>query len=189
MALATLKKPRIRISLKDGDGDGKKRKPGRPKKKTKSKEEAAEAAADEGNQGDDETTPAPKRKRKRAEKIDSTKKISRKRSKKSETAPTAEELKPSVSVGSPQPLPAAESMNGKGHGKKLAAKAAIPAGDDSAAIYLDVDLWKAERKALDGSFKAARAHFTKRGPWKLPSAIDDSNFRQIAKQTLNKMGR
>jgi len=165
-----LKKPRIKISLKDG---GKKKKAAKPKKSGKSKKkkvDASDAGADEGNHGDGETTTAPKRKRKRSDKPDSTKKISRKRTKTSEAT-----LKPSVSEESPQEV---EALNGNAH-----------TASADGAIYLDVDLWKAEREALDGSFEAARAHFLERGPWQLPGAIGNGKFRTVAKQTLIKMGR
>jgi len=161
--------------LKDG-ADGGKKKQSKPKKSGKAKKKKAESPedlADEGNQGDDEKKPAPKRKRKSVDKTDPNKKVSRKRTKKSEAA------KPSASTES---KPEAEGMNGNANGV-----AAMAAGE--ADIYLDIALWTAEREALDSSFKAARAHFLKRGPWQLPAAVGESKFRSVAKQTLQKMGR
>lgn len=168
-ALASLKKPRIKISLKDGGG---KKKASKPKKKSGKKAGAADVEDDEGNHGDDEKTTATKRKRKRADKEGPSKKISRKRTKKSEVA-----SKPEVAKESPV----------KAENDKVAV--AEPAADVASAVYLDVDLLKAERESLDGSFQAARAHFTERGPWKLPAAVGESKFRSVAKQTLMKMGR
>ena len=139
-ALASLKKPRIKISLK---------------KESRSKKSIVDSEA--GDNG--KTT-------KRKRKSESSKKLSRKRSKKSEGASKS---------STPKDTPTANE-NGNSE-----------SDDDSAAIYLDVDLWKTERKALDPSFKAARAHFLKRGPWKLPSGV--GGFRQAARQTLVKMGK
>ena len=59
---------------------------------------------------------------------------------------------------------------------------------DNADCYMDVTTFQKEREALDGSFAAAKAHFTKRGPWQLPTQVADM-FVSVAKQTLLKMGR
>jgi chromodomain-helicase-DNA-binding protein 7 len=149
-ALASLKKPRIKISLKKEIKS--KKRSGKSKKSI----DDSEVGAD-GNEGDDDKTPATKRKRK----SELSRKLSRKRSKKS---------------SAPKDTP---NVNENGNSDS----------DDgnSAAIYLDVNLWKTEREALDASFKAARAHFVKRGPWKLPSGV--GGFRQAARQTLIKMGK
>jgi hypothetical protein len=167
-----LKKPRIKISLKNS---GSKKKASKQKMKSGKKTAAAgDVEGDEGNQGDDEATPATKRKRKRADKTDPSKKISRKRAKKTEAA-----SKPSVAEESPA----------KAENPIVEVAVTGPTSDETSAVYLDVDLWKAERESLDGSFKAARAHFLERGPWKLPADVGESKFRTVAKQTLMKMGR
>lgn len=54
---------------------------------------------------------------------------------------------------------------------------------------MDLTKWKEEREKLDGSFKSARALFTKHGPWFLPDNIPASKFPDIAKHTLMKMDR
>lgn len=163
-----MKKLRIKISLKKGASKSKKK----AHKTKKSDDAEAEASEEEGNRGDDEMTQALKRKRKRSDKTDSTKKVSRKRTKKSEAA-----SKPSTPK-EPQSL----NVNRD-------SATTHDNGDDSADMYLDVDLWRGERVALDKSFNAARAHFLERGPWKLPAAVGNSKFRQVAKQTLIKIGR
>ena len=137
-------------------------------------EESAVAAASARISPMSPRTPATKRKRKRADKTDPSKKISRKRAKKTEAA-----SKPSVSEESPA----------KAENPIVEVAVTGPTSDETSAVYLDVDLWKAERESLDGSFKAARAHFLERGPWKLPADVGESKFRTVAKQTLMKMGR
>jgi hypothetical protein len=177
----------------DGDSDGK-----MGKKK---------ATADDlsflnykGHHGNDEKTPAPKRKRKRADNTKLTKKISRKRSKKAVLTEFghAELVLASVLAESPQAsckprggysfgaTKQSESLNGEG-GETVVKRS--PIENDPAACYLDIDLWKQERKALDGSFPTARAHFAKRGPWHLPKKVGDTHFPSVAKQTLHKMDR
>jgi hypothetical protein len=160
-------------------GEGEKKKASKPKKKAskpKKKADTAETlddAADQGTQGDDEATPAPKRKRKRAENAESSKKISRKRTKKSDGAAA----KPSAAVESAM---VAASMNG--HSEET--------DEDAGAVYLDVNMWKTQREALDGSFKSARENMLARGPWQMPKAVGAATkFKAVAKQTLQKMGR
>lgn len=191
---ARKKKPRIRISMPtDGDSEGK-------MGKKKAAADDLSFSDDIGHHGDDEKTPAPKRKRKRADNTELTKKISRKRSKKAASTEfgDAEQVLASVSAESPQAsskprgddsfgaTKQSESLNGEG-GETVAKIS--PIENDPAACYLDIDLWKQERKALDGSFKSARAHFAKRGPWHLPKKVGDTHFPSVAKQTLHKMDR
>lgn len=198
VAIPSLKKPRVRINLSaDGDQAGKtekKSKKKQPKVKPKSNAENLNASVDEGHHGDDETTPAPKRKRKREDKTESTKKISRKRTKKiaSTELGFAEHVMASVSVEEDcvsGVMNRSESLNGEGHEESKTGKTKSSIENDPAACYLDVDLWKQEREALDGSFKSARAHFAKRGPWQLPKAVGEGRFSHVAKQTLNRMDR
>lgn len=61
--------------------------------------------------------------------------------------------------------------------------------DSPADLWLNIALLKKKRESLDGSFAAARANFTKHGPWQLPAAVDQSRFKDLAKQTLNIMCR
>jgi hypothetical protein len=183
----------------DGDHAGKTEK----KKKKKAAAEDLNLSTDEGHHGDDEKTPAPKHKRKRADNTESTKKISRKRTKKAVSTELGrvKQVMASVSVESPRAssmpeeddasgiMNQSESLNGEGHeGSETGAKTS-PIENYPAACYLDVDLWKQERKVLDGSFKSARAHFAKRGPWQLPKKVGDTKFPHLAKQTLIKMDR
>lgn len=195
--VSSLKKPRIKINLSaDGDVAGitvTKKKKKHQKDKPQSSAEN-HTSFDEGHHGDDETTPAPKSKRKREDKTEWTRKISRKRTKKIATTELgfAEHVMASVSVeeeGGSGSIKRPESLNGEGHGKNQMDKTSSPIENDPAACYLDVDMWKQGREALDGSFKSARAHFTNRGPWQLPKAVGENRFSQVAKQTLNKMDR
>lgn len=181
----------------DGDDAGK------MGKKKKANADDVTLSDDEGHHGDDEKTPAPKRKRKRADNTELTKKISRKRSKKAASTGLgrAEQVLASASVESPQASSKregddsfgitnrSESLNGEGHEGGETEVNTSRIENDPVAGYLDVDWWKQGRKALDGSFKSARAHFTKRGPWQLPKIVGDTNFPNVAKQTLIKMDR
>lgn len=142
-ALASLKKPRIKISLKEG-GEGKK------KGKKASKSKKGKVDGDEGNEGDDEETPAHGKKRKRS--TDPSKKISRKRTKKADGTAS-------------KPKESPDSVNGGVNGNADTA--------DSADIFLDTEAWKAKRTDLDGSFQSARANLLSEGPWKIPKAVGD----------------
>ncbi|CAB9497972.1 CHD3-type chromatin-remodeling factor CHR7 [Seminavis robusta] len=58
------------------------------------------------------------------------------------------------------------------------------------AIFMDVDFWKKEREKLKkGDFLAARALFSKYGPWSLPDLNSSKPFKLIAKATLSKMDK
>lgn len=61
--------------------------------------------------------------------------------------------------------------------------------DEEKSIYLNPTYWKNERKNLDGSFDAAKANFTSLGPWTLPEPIPDNLFEEVAKLTLEQMGK
>jgi chromodomain-helicase-DNA-binding protein 7 len=63
------------------------------------------------------------------------------------------------------------------------------ASDIDETAYLDANLLKTERESLDESFDAAKEHFTKRGPWHLPSELKPDKFKEIALGTLAKIGR
>lgn len=57
------------------------------------------------------------------------------------------------------------------------------------AEYLDVALMKLDREAMAGdlSYDAARAFFTKRGPWVLPEPLTRDKFRDVAIATFKKV--
>jgi hypothetical protein len=194
----SLKKPQIQINLSaDGDQAGKaetKSKKKQQKVKPQSTAKNLSTSFDEGHHGNDETTPAPKSKCKRADKTESSKNISRKRTKKIALTELgfAEHVIASVSVaedGGSGVINRSESLNGEEHVASEMDKTTIPIENDPAARYIDIDMWKQGREALDGSFKSARAHFTSRGPWQLPKAVEEGSFSHVAKQTLNKMDR
>lgn len=60
--------------------------------------------------------------------------------------------------------------------------------NNSSKLHYDIDTLKKESSELDGSFTAARVHFTKRGAWVLPKTAED-RFYDLAKHTLVKMCR
>lgn len=168
-------------------------------KKRKKQANVGDADVDDGNHGDDEATPGPKKKRARVETADPTsKKVSRKRTKTKHAAANAsdaatESQAPAKPEGNgtserttePKSLP----VNGNGQVVAVETGAAEPesARDDPSACFLDVSLWKEGREALDGSFSAAREHFTSRGPWKLPKTVGEGRFGNVAKLTLSRM--
>lgn len=161
----TKAKPRLKLRMgkkKDDDAETGKRKRRRRKINTPPAVEDADA--------DNEiATPVPRRKRKKA------------------NTPEAEadkETKKARAVDSDDDKPLSEILgkeNGKGADKSE--------NSNNGEIFLDVDYWKAEQEKLDGSFLAARALFTKHGPWKLPDATTERKFRLIAKSTLVKMDK
>ena len=190
MAISSLKKPRIRIKVAAGDDDNAAGKKVKKKKKTKkatpATEDAVDASSDEGNNGDDEKTPAQKRKRKRSEPVKeyTPKVVSRKRTKKNPPTETVEDgLQQGVSND-----PKTSSTPGT-DGLRKEPENGDAIGDDPAAIYLDVASLEKERESLDGTFKSARAMFTKRGAWQLPQAVGEGRFSQVAKRVLDKMHR
>ena len=56
-------------------------------------------------------------------------------------------------------------------------------------IYLDIELWKANRQALNGTFKAARKNLMQYGAWELPPDVPGNSFADIANETLEKMDK
>merc|ERR1712038_834122 len=56
-------------------------------------------------------------------------------------------------------------------------------------IFMDPVAVKIECDKLDGSFSTARDNFIKRGPWSLPTEVDDSKYKEVAEMTINKICR
>ena len=56
-------------------------------------------------------------------------------------------------------------------------------------VYMNPSTIRQEVEKLDGSFEAARANYTKRGPWTLPREVGENMFDDVAKIMLNKMSR
>merc|ERR1711862_533614 len=55
--------------------------------------------------------------------------------------------------------------------------------------HIDLEAVKKERLDLDNTFESCRHHFTKNGPWKLPSAVGEEKAYDVLRHTLNKMCR
>lgn len=169
-----------------GDGAGKKIiKRRRRKKSTSENGEGADAS--------EMASPIPRRKRRKLNTPET--------SKSSAKAPPASQADDAVedSADDLQPiesmkLAGSKSPKEEDNGEKSPAAAAKDDIDGDAhekkgSIFLDVQYWKDEREKLDGSFMAARALFTKHGPWDLPEVSTERKFRLIAKSTLAKMDR
>jgi hypothetical protein len=69
----------------------------------------------------------------------------------------------------------------KRHGKKK--------DKASTRVFLDLPLWTKHRESLDGSFDAARANFTREGPWAIPDGLPVNSFSEVAKWTLSTMNK
>jgi hypothetical protein len=63
------------------------------------------------------------------------------------------------------------------------------APDDDDGVFLDAAAWKKGRESLGDSFEEARNHFSKEGPWKFPSPLKPSNFKDVALATVSKMSK
>ena len=55
--------------------------------------------------------------------------------------------------------------------------------DDEEESHVDIQALEKDRSGLDGSYKSARANYTKRGPWSLPQVLKD-HFEEVAKATI-----
>jgi Bromodomain len=167
VAIATLKKPRIRISLNGYD---------KVAKKVGKKRKKAEMEEDEGAEADVEKTPAPKKKRGGKKKADTEVQASEEPKKKRKKAEKKEEkIDGSVSEAAPPPT-ADDDADGEPETENL-------------SLYMNVPYWKSERAKLDGTFKAANALVTKHGPWKLPEEIGEDRFTDVALAVLSKMAK
>jgi hypothetical protein len=136
------------------------------KKRRRRKANAAPAADEEADADQEVASPTPRRKR--------TKANTPENSDKNQHVDSDDDHKPIASLEK-EKLKEGESEKEN--------------GADKSAIFMDVDYWKAEKEKLDGSFMAARALFTKHGPWKLPDVSTERKFRLIAKSTLVKMDK
>lgn len=171
----TGRKPRIKISMGMNTSSTKKVKVKRRRRRCKITGELLPLppSSDE----EDETTPVPPRKRKKAnEDEDDDDNIPITAMKKK-----AEEKKAKESKGNTEGD--VGSSNSTGDDAKQGD------AEEKDSLFLDVEHWKQEREKLDGSFMAARALFTKHGPWKLPEANSERQFRLIAKSLMVKMDR
>lgn len=61
--------------------------------------------------------------------------------------------------------------------------------DDEESPFLDVEMWKAARKDLDGSFDVALALVASEGHWTLPKSIADDKFSDVAQSTLSNISK
>lgn len=61
--------------------------------------------------------------------------------------------------------------------------------DNSDEIFMDTAAWKESREALSDSFGDARNHFLKNGPWRFPSSLNPSSFKDIAFITISKLSK
>lgn len=169
VAIATLKKPRIRISLNGYDKVAKK--VGKKRKKSEMEE------VDEGADADVEKTPAPK-KRGGKKKADTEAQGSDEPRKKRKKAEKKEE-KIDGNVSEAAASPKADDVADGGE----------PETESNLSLYMNVPYWKSERAKLDGTFKAANALVTKHGPWKLPEEIGEDRFADVALAVLSKMAK
>jgi hypothetical protein len=69
------------------------------------------------------------------------------------------------------------------------AKQSGNASDDGDEVFLDAAAWKKGRESLGDSFEEARNHFSKEGPWKFPSPLKPSNFKDVALATVSKLSK
>lgn len=56
-------------------------------------------------------------------------------------------------------------------------------------IFMDPAAIRKECDKLDGSFSAARDYFIKRGPWSLPTEVDDAKYKEVAETIIDKICR
>ena len=61
--------------------------------------------------------------------------------------------------------------------------------EDPSNVWLDVNLFKTERKGVDDSVPSARENFSKRGPWQFPAALGGKRYKDVMTQTINKIDR
>jgi Bromodomain len=180
------RKPRIQISLgknKDDDeenGEKKVIKRRRRRKKDADEDDAADAMA----------SPIPRRKRRKLNN-EAEEKASKKAPPPAGSETESEDNQPITAMKAAESKASAEKnqsdndSDASGEKKHSDSKT----NGDSGTIFMDVDYWKQERDKLDGSFMAARALFTRHGPWNLPEVTTERKFRLIAKSALVKMDR
>lgn len=183
---AALKKPRIRISLGKSDKSSKKR-----KRKPKDSPDDPDAS-DGGNAADDEKTPAPKKKRSKPEKKTGGHSEGKAKGAKTEAAASSKKKKPkkksTPSAGSPDSEAHKPAAIGDSSTTKKKKKTKSGSSSDPGSIYLNISLFSEEKEALDGTFEASRANFTKRGPWRLPLSLAE-RFDEVGLETLEMMWR
>ena len=172
----TGRKPRIRISM--GKSSSKKVKVKRRRRRCKITGELLPLppSSDEEEE-EEEATPAPPRKRKKVEIVQSD----------------GDDDDDDIPITEMRKKAAAKA---NGAASRDAAEAGSSVGSDGAkeedaekkgSIFKDVQYWKKEKENLDGSFMAARALFTKLGPWNLPELNTEYQFRLIVKSLISKM--
>lgn len=174
----TGRKPRIRISM--GKSSSNKVKVKRRRRRCKITGELLPLPPSSDEEDEEETTPAPPRKRRKLERVQSD--------------GDDDDDDDDIPITEMKKKAAAKA---KGVGGSIAAEGDYSSSSDGATkeedtekkdfIFTNVEHWKQEKEKLDGSFMAARALFTKLGPWNLPGPNTEYQFRLIVKSLISKM--
>ena len=179
------RKPRIRISLGSSSKNGQPSTKKKIKRRRRRNKETGELEDPPPSSDDEIATPTPSRKRRKPN--------SPEQSKASSAAGSDEDSIDDMPI---KAMKAAESKkskekdkSGSENGSSAKEGSQEDESEEKSSIFTDVEHWKEEREKLDGSFMAARALFTKHGPWDLPEVNSERKFRLIAKSTLVKMSR
>jgi Bromodomain len=176
------KKPRIKISLGSSKSKGEVGN-GKDAKKRRSR---MRAGASEGTSDDsDMSLPVPKRKRKKrkTENSGSSKAIAPTKGDVDEDSQDDESMNAFMAAKSAQTKPADDDSD-------VESDQDVKVEKGKGDIFKDVRFWQKEREKLEKkNFMAARALFTKYGPWDLPDLDTERKFRLVAKATILKMDR